>query len=124
MTDKQTSGENQAAQNPSYDKSLPIKQRVGDFLGAFHIVLNGVVAHEPFDLTNEGRPGEMCDTDDKERFIEFVELLVSQVRHQEREKLKGEISEQECLPEYADNTHFSNGFDHGLARVLSLLDKE
>ena len=67
-----------AYKNPSYDKSLSIRERLLDFLGKYHIILNGVVPHEPFDLKHEGHPEKMCDTEDKENIIEFVELLLKQ----------------------------------------------
>lgn len=76
----------QAFKNPSYDKSLSPKERLQDFLMAYHIVLHGVKAHEPFDLRYEGKPTEWCDTDAKERFIEFVELIIKDALQKEREE--------------------------------------
>jgi hypothetical protein len=62
----------QVAINPSYDKKLSIEERLADFLGAYHILLNGVKAHEPFYLKYEGKPNDRCDKDDKQRIIDFV----------------------------------------------------
>src|SRR3990167_9185997 len=77
--------EEYAAINPSYDKSLPIKARLGDFLGKYHILLNGVVAHDPFMLTNEGKPNERCDTQHKLEIIDFIDSILKakekQLRH-------------------------------------------
>src|SRR3990167_770390 len=78
--------EEYAAINPSYDKSLPIKARLGDFLGKYHILLNGVVAHDPFMLTNEGKPNERCDTSHKLEIIEFID---SALKAQEKQLRKG-----------------------------------
>jgi hypothetical protein len=74
-----------AAQNPSHDKSLPIEKRLADFLGKYHILLNGVNAHEPFYLKYEGKPNVRCDDDEKQRIIEFVNLLLSQAKQKEKE---------------------------------------
>lgn len=67
-----------AVKNPSYDTSLPIKTRLRDFLGKYHIILNGVVKHDPFDLKNEGKPGVRCDEDHKQEIVEFVDKALSQ----------------------------------------------
>lgn len=79
--------EERVVQNPSYDRSLAPKDRLYDFLGAYHLVLNGVKAHEPFDLRCENQPEKMCDTDDKERLVEFVNLLISEAISQSKEEL-------------------------------------
>ena len=82
---KQLTGEKEEAKvNPSYDKKQSIKVRMADFLGKYHIILNGVKAHEPFSLKNEGKPNERCDDEDKQEIIKFVELLISDTlsRHQ------------------------------------------
>jgi len=65
-----------AYNNPSYDKSLSPEKRLADFLGKFHIVLNGVVAHDPFEKTGEDGTG-MCCENHKTEIIEFVHKLVS-----------------------------------------------
>lgn len=70
----------EVGKNPSYNKTLPIKDRLMDYLGKLHLVLHGVKAHEPFDLRYENKPNEMCDSDDKKELVEFVELLISQTR--------------------------------------------
>lgn len=67
---------NDTAINPSYDKSLPFDKRLADFLGKYHISLNGVISHQPFYLDCEGKPHDRCDTEDKKAIIEFVTLIV------------------------------------------------
>lgn len=74
------------AKNPSYDKTLAIKERLADFLGKYHIILNGVTKHDPFMLEYEGRPNERCDYDDKKQIIEFVNDIF-----QERKKLENNV---------------------------------
>lgn len=86
--------EERAVNNPSYDESLDTAQRLGDFLGAFHLVMNGVVAHNPFTLKNEGKPNEMCDTEDKQRLIEFVELLITQALEQKEREVEEKYTQR------------------------------
>lgn len=75
-----------AFQNPSYDKSLPTSDRLRDFLGAYHIELNGA-HHKPFVKTEEDGGGYCC-SDNHEGLIEFVELIVAQARNQWVEEQK------------------------------------
>jgi len=63
--------------NPSYDKSLTPKERLADFLGAYHLVLNGVVKHDPFEKA-EVDGGGMCCDDSKLKLLDFVEELIAE----------------------------------------------
>ncbi len=78
----------QGYKNPSYDKSLPPIERLGDFLGKYHVVLNGVKAHEPF-VRFEEDGGGMCCQEHKIEIIDFVEKLIST----ERQKVIDEVRE-------------------------------
>lgn len=80
----------EAAVNPSYDTSLPIEDRIRDFLGAYHIERNGVRSHEPFYLVNEGKPNERCDQEAKEEIINFLSQALTRI---EEETRKEEITE-------------------------------
>lgn len=84
--------ESKAVVNPSYNRDLSAKDRFRDFLGAYHIILNGVVKHDPFTLENEGQPGIRCDNEDKQDMIRFVEILIAdslaQYKREIREKIK------------------------------------
>lgn len=83
-----------AYKNPSYDKSLPIEKRLRDFMGAFHLELNGVNAHEPFYLKYEGRPNERCDDDAKNEFVRFVNILAEDIRTHLLTEIEREVEEQ------------------------------
>ena len=87
MTPPSAQTEYGAVNNPSYDKSLSPEQRLRDFMGAYHIVLHGVNAHEPFYLKYEGKPNERCDDEDKNSFVRFLNILVEDIKASERTRL-------------------------------------
>jgi len=89
MKSKQNASEHftGCAINPSYDTSLSVGERLSDYMGKFHIVLHGVIAHEPYYLDCGNKPDERCDDREKKALIEFVSLLVAE----ERERVRLEI---------------------------------
>ena len=89
--------------NPSYDKTLPISTRLADFLGEYHISLNGVVAHDPFMLTNEDKPNVRCDDDHKKKIVDFVDQATAQARKDVLEKIDVRV---ESLERYIKSSTF------------------
>ena len=75
--------EEKAYKNPSYDESLPTRDRLADFLGKYHVVLNGVVKHDPYVMLEEDGGG-MCCQDHKVEIVDFVEQLIQQAKAAER----------------------------------------
>lgn len=84
-TPKQTTIEEKAYNSPSYDKSISIEDRLRDFLGAYHVVLNGVVAHDPYVLHMDDGGG-MCCSDSKDRLVEYVLQIIRERGNHENKK--------------------------------------
>ena len=94
--------ENQASINISYDITKSVGVRFADFLGKYHISLNGVVVHEPFMLTYEGKPNDRCDTEHKQELVIFVERLVQEYQEKQRKGLVKGLKKIKKEIEYLD----------------------
>jgi hypothetical protein len=116
--------EEMSYKNPSYDKSLPIKDRLADFLGKYHIVLNGVVAHDPYQRFEEDGGG-MCCQEHQQEIIDFVSNLETRVREEEREKLKEKLKTMRWINDNDGGSMTANmGYNQALDDVVDLLSQE
>lgn len=114
--------ESKAVVNPSYNRDLSAKDRFRDFLGAYHIILNGVVKHDPFTLENEGQPGIRCDNEDKQDMIRFVEILIADSLAQYKREIVEKIKLWKKRVGRA-NDELARGYKQGLNDVLAELEK-